>query len=281
MVEIPAIPFLLNASAPRQIPVTSGADDGDLTVNSEIGRLRPEFISIRDWLGSTPKQSLLVGVAPGQSSAWMALSPATTVIKQPQVELNAAGSSLKIRGTQTVNNVESPAEANLPTATDKRVQYRGEVAGMRLYKVNLQEPSTFVAATSTAVASSAVDNPGNGEGEGEGEAMPALVLGDVLAEGESVAAASVTRADLFVPSASDVSTRTDAAVLPLANGDVWVGIESEQPKKLAGEAAAVDSAMQSVTDLSLDSKATDAIVGAVSLNQNVVDDVLRSALNES
>ena len=63
-IEIPAIPFLQNASEPTSIAVNSLPADGDSTITGNLGRLRPEYLSIRDFLRSTPRQSLLVARRP-------------------------------------------------------------------------------------------------------------------------------------------------------------------------------------------------------------------------
>ena len=89
MIEIPAIPFLQNASVAREIPVTSAAEDVDMVVDAEIGRLRPEFISIRDFIGSAPRKSLLVAVAPGETNTLAMQSSAADTINDPVVELNS------------------------------------------------------------------------------------------------------------------------------------------------------------------------------------------------
>ncbi len=74
---IPAIPFLQRASEPQVISLVSGVDDGDTTFTPDLGRLRPEFISIRDWLGSAPRQSILAAVARGSTSVLANPTPST------------------------------------------------------------------------------------------------------------------------------------------------------------------------------------------------------------
>ena len=88
--RIPAIPFLQNAQTAREIPISSAIDDLDTTVDSGLGRLRPEYISIRDWLRSTPKNSILVAVPPGESSLMVSESSEVD-LDSPEVSLDGTG----------------------------------------------------------------------------------------------------------------------------------------------------------------------------------------------
>ena len=141
-IEIPAIPFLQNAEEPRQIPLTSGAEDGDVTIDSGVGRLRPEFLSIRDWLGSAPSQNILVAVAPGETSSLTLLSPSTTII-DPVVELDDSGDNVIIRGTSldAITALEDDVEATVPTSFNQAVQSRGESGGVRLLRISVEAVS--------------------------------------------------------------------------------------------------------------------------------------------
>lgn len=297
MIEIPAIPFLQNGSQPIQISVTSAAADGDTSVDTDMGRIRPEFLSIRDWLGSAPARNLLVAVSPGASSSLTIPSPTSTeVVKDTTVELNTAGDTLTVRGTRIADDsTESAGEATLPTANDARVQLRGEIDGLRLYKISVQDTDTFTAASITTASVS------------EGEAVSALTapntltLGDIQAEGESPAAGATSRADLFVPVDNDSASRSDATVLSLAEGDLWVGSvapnkdsqdpDSQDPDsqdkvsqdvdiQSSADPASVDTAMRSITELSVESSETDIIAGESSLDQELVDQAINASVGE-
>ena len=99
-IQIPAIPFLQNASEAKVIPFSSAADAGDGVVDSGLGRLRPEFISIRDWLGSTPRRSILTVVAPGDTSTLIAKSSSESSASTDVVTVSLDGSAslLKVNG---------------------------------------------------------------------------------------------------------------------------------------------------------------------------------------
>ena len=274
-IEIPAIPFLQNAEEPRQIPLTSGAEDGDVTIDSGVGRLRPEFLSIRDWLGSAPSQNILVAVAPGETSSLTLLSPSTTII-DPVVELDDSGDNVIIRGTSldAITALEDDVEATVPTSFNQAVQSRGESGGVRLLRISVEE--TDVTFTSSSITSSAT-----AEGESVSEAVQAsttvAAIQPVLqatsqAEGEAIAA-SITQADLFVPATSDASSRTDAAVLVTEDGELWTGQSLQAPSDtFVTSAQSVDSVMDSVApELSIVSAAGDEIA-TESVQSNALDE---------
>jgi hypothetical protein len=250
-IEIPAIPFLLNASEPTVIPVLSGAADGDATLIADLGRIRPEYLSIRDWLGSAARENMIVAVSPGESSRLVIFSPSTPATNDPDVDLGTDGDTLTIEGITDT----------LSTAGDSDVDLRGEVDGVRLYKIDVT--GLFAPA----------------DGGAEGEAPAALVLGDIQAEGESLAAAAATQSDLFAPT-SRMAIGNQTAVLPLSDGDVWVADEGNQspPGTTIDGQIPVDKALRTVTDLSLDSSVSETIANDSSLDQQLVDQALDHVL---
>lgn len=269
-VDVPAIPFLQNATEPRQISLESGASDGDATIDLDVGGLRAEFISIRDWLGNAPRKSLLVAVSPGERSLLAAPTAATDTIENPVVELDQAGNNLTIRGTSTdqTTQVSRNVEATMSTLGNGLVQLRGETDGIRLYRVSVEDADvTFVPSATTATSTTpatvatiqAVD-PAETETAGtrtaEGETVQAdeassgsLALGNTVAEGESILAASVTVADVLIPDAGPIAQPTSVAAISLEEGDLWVadsGAGQGQSPATITDASAIDQAMQSV-----------------------------------
>lgn len=287
VVEIPAVPFLQNAESVRQIPITSAADDGDAVVESGIGRLRPEFLSIRDWLGSAPRQSLLVAVAPGQTSAVTMRTDSVSSVDNPVVELDQAGSNVIIRGTQEIPDandativVTTDVEASIPATSDSRVQLRAERDGLRLLRISLEDSDVTFTETTTSGASGefiGVDSSSSATSSPAGLQVETLVAASEP-EGESVAA--VTQADLFVPVTNDGSSRSDVAVLSTSEGEVWSAqpVDPAATQKLADTTSSIDSAMQNVTtELSILSPTADEIAvnsRSESLDQLAIDAAL-------
>jgi large repetitive protein len=290
VIEIPAVPFLQNASTPRQIPVLSAETDGDAVIQSGIGRLRPEFVSIRDWLGSAPQKSLLVAVAPGSTSTLAMKTAATDTINNPVVELDSTGSNVTIRGTRTEATATTNVQASIPTSGDRRVQLRGEQNGLRIFKISVE--STDVTFTPSPTTSAAGEQVGEGEllAGSSTNFVPAaplgvlgssnLSLGASQAEGESMASAALTQVDLVVPVLRDGRSRTDVAVLSTPAGELWTGQPSEAASDKIIAIGAIDSAMQKVAEnLSVQSSATEEIAvnsWQSGLNQAAVDVALAS-----
>jgi hypothetical protein len=308
-IQIPAIPFLQNASEARTIPVNSGASEGNETVASGLGRLRPEYVSIRDWLGSAPRQSVLAVVAAGQSSELVTASSAAN-LTSPAVSLDGSGNLLTITGTrsQTTNGTTTQNQVQTTVATNNsRAELRGQVGTMRLYRIategltftnvpaaSIAIPSTLTAEGEQLASSLSSVIPVGSQAEGEQVAGDnSLTIGDSQADEDSIASAAVTQADLFVPVSNLVSTRSDATVLSLEDGDLWVGQslrevapsgdESTTISESLGLATTIDSAMQVVAeDLTIISEAGDALAEQSAQDQvlraRLIDDVLSSAL---
>lgn len=289
VIEIPAVAFLQNGSVTRQIPVTSAADDGDSVVDSGVGLLRPEFLTIRDWLGSAPEKSLLVAVASGETSTATMQSSTANTIDNPVVELDSSGSNLVIRGTTTdaTTQVETNVQATIPTSGNPNVQFRGERDGQRFYKISVDEV-TYTETSNAAgeqivvvpASSSSAPTPAALQATSQVQASRVMPVGESQAEGESVVANSATRADIFVPVTADGSSRTDVAVLATRDGDVWAAqsISLEDDQDVGIGAQSVDSAMQSVSeDLTIISASGDQIAEnstQKSLNELAIDAVL-------
>lgn len=287
-IEIPAIPFLQNAEQPRQIPLVSAENDSDVVIESGIGLLRPEFISIRDWLGSAPVKSILAAVAPGESSLMAFESPAVEdTIDDAVVELDADGENLIIRGTAVDADTQEveDVEATIPANNDVRAQLRGQVNGLFLYRISVDETDVtftettgegeligegeFIAANTLAV--------GDTQPEGELVSTNQFTVGSVQAEGEEVVAAAVTQADLFVP--GDANTRTDAAVVGgklMANETL---LENDAAQADAMSPGFIDSAMEDVADkLTAISPAADEIAAADEDEEGLDEALIDAAL---
>jgi hypothetical protein len=285
MVEIPAIPFLQKAQTAQQIAVTSNADDGDITVDLDLGRLHPEFLSIHSWLGSAPTKSIFVAVEPGATGVYTSPSSTLQRIVDPEVELDSDGMNLTIRGRDTAG---SPVEANLPATSDVRVQSRGETGGLRLLLISAEDndvtfaaPSASIVAEGETLAASS-QSPAQPLAAEVAEATQQSTLVGRQAEGESVAAESTTLADVFVPAAQQVDTRTDATVLSMESGDLWVGQTLSDQATAAPSSASdqIDAAMADVgDDLTLVPTAQSIDSGdGTSLDESVIDAVLQSNL---
>ena len=197
-IEVPAIPFFTGGDEPQVFDIESGTDGQDIIVQSALGRLKPEFLSILDWLGSAPTQSVLVAVQPGQSAiTTQASEAAAATILSPSVSLNDGGTSLSIEGR---DDTDSDISGSVLTSAGDVVQDRGQVGDLRLYRIDVEEISftpTTVASASTAEA----------EATTVADGVTPAVTSQSPAEGEAVrASTSVT--DVSAPLLS-LSTATE------------------------------------------------------------------------
>ena len=170
-VEIPALPFFTGGEQAQRYSIDSQPDDGDTVVEATMGRIKPEFISIRDWLGSTPEQSVLVVVQPGSSALLTEpTSGSSQSIVDPSIALNEAGTSVTISGT---DNADPPASrtASVLTTEGNVVQSRGRVGDLRLYRINVSEEVVDYDSGASA-------NSLNSEGTGEGESVAQVSVAD-------------------------------------------------------------------------------------------------------
>ena len=159
-IEIPAVPFLQNGDQPQRFSISRDASDtsgDDETVQPTLGRLKPEFLSVRDWLGSASDRSVLVAVAPGEGSIITIPSSSVDNVQQLQATLDSNGQSLTITGVDPDETDADLAaiETVVSVNADSRVQTRGQVDDMRLYRINLDEIETpFSPSTAASTASS-------------------------------------------------------------------------------------------------------------------------------
>ncbi|WP_419189969.1 Ig-like domain-containing protein [Stieleria marina] len=277
-VEVPAVPFLINGETAQQISITSAPEDGDTTVDTNLGRIRPEFLSIRDWLGSAARESVLVAVAPGATSILSSTTSGTTTIQNASAILNDAGNSLTLSG---INDSDESIEATLNATNTSDVQMRGQVGDLRLFKINVGADAVTFANSSAASASAAT---GDGA-QGELIESPLLAIGDTSPQGELIAAAATTLADVFVPAAAADS---ESIVLPLSEGDVWTKADTTAgvvTTSLAtpetNRTTVVDEAMTDVTQsLELLSSTGDQIASANHGGSSLSDDAIDSALTD-
>lgn len=240
-IRIPAIPFFQNAETPREIAVNSGIEDGDTVIDSAIGRLRPEFISIRDWLRSTPKNSVLVAIEPGQSSLLISES-SEAGLESPEVSLDGSGALLTIQQVATTTDEEGGTTSELVQATvdmsDPSVsQPRGAVAALQLYRIATDSLSFSPVPAATGqgegefIEEAALPFSSNLEAEGEsleklavsGKKTPAS--SSILTAAQSdplITGDAITVADLFVPVTDTRNENSNNLVMQRGEGELWV-----------------------------------------------------------
>jgi len=217
-------------------------------------------------------------------------SSAVDTITNPVVELDDAGDNVIIRGTTTdeTTSEETNVEESIRVSSSSRVQLRGESDGFQLLKINVEddvvnftpsadsggEGEAFIAASSSDVVAPAAVQAF--------DTSSTLTVGGTQAEGESVAAAATTLADVFVPATNDGSSRTDATVLALDEGDVWIGQPAEAPNTGVNPGESADSALENLAaELSVHSSEGDKIAenqANETLDELAIDAILSNEL---
>lgn len=231
VVEIPAVPFFSGGDQAQQFTINSAPEDGDFTIQATMGRIKPEYISILDWIGSAPNQSALVVVQPGSSALLSETTEAVAdTISSPNFALNAAATQLTISGENDDDptDTEGPDSLNASILVSNAgvVHQRGQIGDLRLYRVNVSDEVINYSRTPAAQVGT------NSSGEGEQVSAAALsessadtaaldqgVTGGLMAagsgEGESIAQAT-TMADVTAPmltlSSPESESTTDSMV---------------------------------------------------------------------
>ncbi len=269
-IQVPAIPFLQNGDEAREISFSSNPDDGDAAIDSELGSLKAEFITVRDWLGSTSDNSVLLVIKPGNTPDLTVPTSGFDDSEMPVVELDENSNSVTIRRTVQVEEngatVNRNEVATLPLDSSGAVEVRGVIAEQRLLKIDFDDLQFS-------------EDTASGGGEGESIAPIVVSVGGTQAEGESLPAA--VQANVMPATSSPAASRTDATVLLTEQGDLWFAQDAEQPVKQAGEAQtqAVDTAMQDVNEsLVIAESAGDELADDGQLHQSAIDQVLGSEL---
>lgn len=262
-INIPAIPFLQNASVPQQIQVTSAADDGDVSVDASVGRLRPEFMDIRDWLGSARKSNILTAVSPGESHLLSTPSSVANAVTDAVVTLNTAGTEVTITGK---DSSDADVQAVIAVDNDNRVQTRGQSGTLRLFKISIDpEDVSF-----TAVTAASVSTASSGDPVSVSASSSSQLVGSSNGEGE-VALAAASSADVFVPAAS---AATSTAILQTEDDHNQAGSDGQ-----ATASDGVDAAMPDVAQsLSIESQTAEEVASRQALGETLDASAIDSLL---
>ncbi len=142
------LPFL--HSTPTSISVSSSMTSGDqLNAVLPVGSLMPQYFDIRDFLGSTPTNSLTVALNENGTQSWYATQGTWANLSSISVQTNSAGDSLVVN----IANGNQNLTGTVPISSATRVQQIGRQASQRLLRI-VGTPTE--AGVSTPVASSSI-----------------------------------------------------------------------------------------------------------------------------
>jgi large repetitive protein len=150
-----ALPFLHDSAT--SIQVSSAADSGNQLNNTiQVGGLMPAYFDIRDFLGSTPKDSLTVALNSDGTQSWYATQGQWAGLKSVAVKSNSSGDSLVVDIT---NGSSANLTGSVPLANTTRVMQLGQQSSMRLLRI-MGSP-TEVGITTTAPTTNIPTEPPN------------------------------------------------------------------------------------------------------------------------
>ncbi|MEZ6112146.1 MAG: tandem-95 repeat protein [Pirellulaceae bacterium] len=181
-----SLPFLTGGDETLQ--VNSGENDSDSLNNSftEPSR-RAEFIDVRDFLGSTPQQTIMAAVTPGAASdgqAWYRMTGSGwTGISNVEVQLSADLSIVTINATRNGTAVQ----ATLSGRDARAVQFLGQDGNDRLLRIaGPASAINFQPVTSTASTQAAAEGEADSTAGGVAAAF-AVASNDTTTSGNSAA----------------------------------------------------------------------------------------------
>ncbi len=280
-IEIPAIPFFSGGDTPQRFEINSAPEDGDMTVQSSLGRIKPEYMSMMDWLGSSLQQAAWVVVEPGQSARLTSPNAASQdSITDPVVSLNEAGTQLTINGQKdldpSANDGDEQVSATAATSRTDIVQSRGDVGGLRLYRLNLDDGVLSYSETDSGNAAASSSLAADGNGEAELVPPPALAASGG-GEGESVAAATAdvrVAAPLLDIAATDPTAEDDDEAVQPPAGRLSsptptrrLSASSAASGQAGGATSEADHAMIGESDPAADEDTADSPLSAVGVDR--------------
>lgn len=188
-------PFLLPGD--QQVQLVSAADAGDNLNNvlRQPGR-RAQFVSLLDFLGSTPREAIMAAVKPGAAQGWYYFDRGWEAFHTADVRLSANSSQISL----TVNNGTAQS-TTINTADRSRVQMLGQENGYQLVRI-VGPSSQFNLRPATSTAA------------GEGEASTRSTSGP--SAGTTAAPVANTTHFAVAPSVLSPPANVFGAVSPLA-----------------------------------------------------------------
>jgi large repetitive protein len=274
------LPFLSDSGS--SVTINSGVTDGDLVSNLIVtGSLRVGLFDIRDFLGSTVKNSLTVALNADGTTNWLAPRGDWAQLSSLQAQMDTSGNALRInaaRGTQT------NLQATLPLNNNSIASVVGAESSMSLLRVRGSTTQAGLAAStgtaSTASANSSTNTAGLLSGEGEGadsasaEAVPSSSSMPAIAQAPSrLASSSLRSTDRGMDSPGQPPLSPAQAIRQVLGSAPRASFDASTA--LAAEA--VDVAMQSVLpslELKLSDELQDTIANSGQLSSEATDAIV-------
>ncbi len=263
------LPFLNDSGS--NVSLNSGVADGDMVSNLIVtGSLKVGYFDIRDFLGSTVKNSLTVALKADGTTNWIAPRGDWAQLNTLQAQLDTTANTLNISAT---NATASNLQASLALNNTSIASLVGTESSMKLLRVR---GSTSLAGLAPATASSSSTNDTSntgtlsGEGEGGSSTSPAADLSDLVrSRTSSDRLASATNSSTIDQSLVARTLSPSQAIRQL--------LGSARHDSAGAKADAVDLAMQSVLpslELKLADDLQDALAGGGQLSAAATDAIV-------
>ena len=244
--------FINDAGA--TVNIQSGVSDGDMVNNLNVsGSLKVGYFDIRDFLGSTIKNSLTVAVKADGTAAWLAPRGDWAQLTALQANLNATANTLNLSAT-------NKTPATVPLTNSAIASLVAQDASLKLLRVRVSADQAGLKNTAGAASSNPASSAGsnsntqglsaNGElaGEGEGTAAIAPAIETSLNSSQlpiNGEAASTRTTDSPAPTGAPL-TPSEAILHFLGSNQHSTASDSPSSTDTGMTAEAVDEAMQSV-----------------------------------
>lgn len=248
--------FINDAGA--TVNIQSGVSDGDMVSNLNVsGSLKVGYFDIRDFLGSTVKNSLTVAVRADGTAAWIAPHGDWAQLTTLQANLDTTANTLKINAT---NSTGPNLRASVPLTKNSLASIVGQDSSMRLLRVRGSTVQAGLVASTTGASSSTPNSTGGtsnsqglsatGELEGEGEGAATVAPAIEFSPSNGL----LTSSGFVAPTPTADNQAAAAAPIPPAQaigrslGSSTRAAASDAVGRIDSSltAAAVDEAMQSV-----------------------------------
>ncbi len=230
--------FLNDSGA--SIEINSAATDGDLVSNLFVtGALRVGFFDIRDFLGSTTKNSLTVAVQSNGVAEWIAPHGDWAQLNTLQANLDVASNSLRISAS---NGAQTNLQATIPLSGSTFASIAGQESSMQLLRVRGNTTRAGLAASSSSSSTSSVSNNSTLSGEGEAASGTSVVSGEAVPAIQRTVDLTQSSAPQLTEQQSQVPLTPSQAIRQLLGSNSQPTTGSDAPMS----AAAIDEAMESV-----------------------------------
>lgn len=173
--NVPALPFLHNGETAQAIDIQSDLSEGTEAVAVNLGSIKAEFYSVNDWLGSSPRLSVLAAVSPGGEAVFaQSSSAASTAVSGLKVKLNQTGLAYTVDANKPAAagaTSQAPVAVSMSANSNNAsvVHVIGKSGNMQIVRISLEDskgelslkaPTTAATSEADSAAADSADTMG-------------------------------------------------------------------------------------------------------------------------